>query len=340
MSPKVDWFRGVEAQNGDSTGPPLPKFESAAEMLKTPMIFPKEIVRGVLHQASKLALGGASKSYKTYLLIDLALAVATGQEWLGFETTPCRVLYVNLEIQRPFFTRRLAKICAKRNIRLKPDALDIWNLRGFEISILEIKEKLLGWVEPGDYGLIIIDPIYKAFVGQDENSTGEIKRVLNTLERIAFELDAAVAWAAHFSKGNQSEKEAIDRISGSGVWGRDPDSIVTFTRHEQDDCFIVQMAFRNFPPANDFTVRFDDGLIIPDTHLDPTKFRKKGYAGPSRAELLTEALGGLELTTKEFQKLAYEELGMSRATFFRQRKLAEKLGLIHYDKVSDIWAKK
>lgn len=336
----TDWFRKVEPQNGDSSSsPPLPKFEDAAELLNTPMKFPKEIIAGILHQGSKLALGGSSKSYKTYLLIDLAVAIATGQQWLGFNTVLSRVLYINLEIQRPFFTRRLRKICAKRGFKLRPGALDVWNLRDLEISILEIKEKLLGWVEPGDYALIIIDPIYKTFIGKDENATGEIKSVLSSIGQIARELDAAVAWAAHFSKGSQADKEAIDRISGSGVWGRDPDSIMTFTRHEQDDCFIVQTTLRDFPKVDDFTVRFEDGIVETIDGLDPTKFRRSGIGRPSAysPEDLARILADDELETKAFCRRAMDEIGMSRRTFFNLKKTAEEKKLISQSTISKKW---
>src|ERR1051325_5990145 len=46
---------------------------------------------------------------------------------------------------------------------------------------------------------------------------------------------AAVALAGHFTKGNASAKEAIDRISGSGVFARDPDkeksAVKTYHEH-------------------------------------------------------------------------------------------------------------
>ena len=54
--------------------------------------------------------------------------------------------------------------------------------------------------------------------------------------------------AGHFAKGNASAKGTIDRISGSGVFARDPDSLVVFTRHEEEGAFVVEMV-RN--PNND-----------------------------------------------------------------------------------------
>ncbi|HKD36436.1 MAG TPA: AAA family ATPase, partial [Pirellulales bacterium] len=333
---KVDWFREVNSDNGEQS-PPLPKFEDAADLIAHEMLIPPEIIEGVLHQGSKLALGGSSKSYKTHLLIDLAVGVALGIGWLGFQTVQARVLYINLEIERPFFWRRLRKICKRRNIRIPEGVLDIWNLRGHELSIQTLKEKLLAWIRAGDYALIVIDPIYKLY--GEENETREIKSVLAALERLARELACAVAWAAHFSKGNQADKAAIDRISGSGVWGRDPDSILTFTRHEQDDCFIVEAVLRNFAALEDFTVKFDDGLVERVNGLDPTKFKKKAGGRKRRysAQQLADLLGSQELSTAKFQKLAHDELGMVSSTFYDLIAEPETLKFVWRDKVSGVW---
>jgi hypothetical protein len=47
----------------------------------------------------------------------------------------------------------------------------------------------------------------------------------------------------------------MDRISGSGVFARDPDTIITMTRHEQDDAFATEMTLRNHPPQEPFVIR-------------------------------------------------------------------------------------
>ena len=66
----------------------------------------------------------------------------------------------------------------------------------------------------------------------------------------------------------------MDRISGSGVFARDPDSIITMTAHEQDDCFAVDMTLRNFPPQEPFVVRREHPLMIVDSRLDPAKLKQ------------------------------------------------------------------
>ena len=80
---------------------------------------PPELVHGVLHQGSKMVIGGGSKSFKTWTLLDLALSVATGVPWWGFETTKGKVLYVNFEIQDAFFQERVESIVAAKDVQVE-----------------------------------------------------------------------------------------------------------------------------------------------------------------------------------------------------------------------------
>jgi RecA-family ATPase len=57
----------------------LPAIENLATSLAGPPIeIPPEIIEGVLHQGSKAVLGSNSKARKTWILLDLALSVASG----------------------------------------------------------------------------------------------------------------------------------------------------------------------------------------------------------------------------------------------------------------------
>ncbi|MEC8929590.1 MAG: AAA family ATPase, partial [Verrucomicrobiota bacterium] len=83
----------------------LPPIKDAADLEAETLSIPPELVKGILHQGSKLAIGGGSKTYKTWLLIDLALSVAGGRDWWGIPTAKGRVLYLNLELQEVFFRK-------------------------------------------------------------------------------------------------------------------------------------------------------------------------------------------------------------------------------------------
>ena len=70
------------------------------------------------HRSSKLVLGGASKSFKTWSLIDLGLSVATESDWWGFPTIKGEVLFLNFEVQQPFFAERMARVLKAKGIAL------------------------------------------------------------------------------------------------------------------------------------------------------------------------------------------------------------------------------
>jgi len=199
----------------------------------------------ILRQKRKLVVGGSSKMGKTWTLCDLALAVASGGHWLGrFKCEQGAVLYVNLELDGSTAARRMEWIASFRGVAEDgklPEAVSnnllTWNLRGkcYDLSIMLSAARQRVKDLPGGLKIIILDPIYKTYGGRDENAAGDMASLMLELEQFADECGAAIAFAAHFSKGNQAGKEAMDRISGSGVMARDPDAIVTFTAHEEED---------------------------------------------------------------------------------------------------------
>jgi hypothetical protein len=307
----------------------LPVIQDASALVDQPEKLPDDVIAKVLHRGGKMVLGGASKSYKTWTLIDLAVSVATGSEWFnGYATKKGRVLYVNFEIQAAFFTKRIRVVCDERQLKLEPHMLDVWNLRGHSTEWKALARRILS----GVYDLIIIDPIYKLLNGRDENKAGDIASMLNEIEMIAVRTGAAVAFGAHYSKGNQSQKESIDRIGGSGVFARDPDSILNFTKHEQQDCFAVEMTLRNHPPRDPFVVKWEYPMFTIENTLDPARLKQPGrkpdesLSAHKVLDLLSEPM-----TTTAWQKLAEEELGASKATFHRRKSELENGNKIRKD---------
>ena len=191
----------------------------------------------------------------------------------------------------------------------------------------------------GKYALIIIDPIYKGLGGRDKNSAGDISQLCNELEQIAVVTGAAVLFAAHFSKGNQAGKEAIDRIGGSGVFSRDPDTIITLTKHETEGAFTVDLILRNLPEQPSFVVRWDFPLMKVDSSLDPEDLKKCG--GRKRehdANDLWQLLSTGPLTSTEWQRKADNELGISRRTFYALKRQLDTTGRILKSSATDKWS--
>jgi RecA-family ATPase len=184
------------------------------------------LIAGILREGHKMRLTGPSKAGKSFSLIELAVAIAEGREWMGM---PCRqgpVLYINLELDRASCLHRFRQVYEA--LGWKPEtisAIEVWNLRGHAVPLDKLAPKLIRRAVGKGYVAVIIDPIYKLQWG-DENDAGDVARFCNQLDRICYELGAAVIDAHHHSKGVQGQKRSIDRGSGSGVFGRDPDAIL------------------------------------------------------------------------------------------------------------------
>ncbi len=272
-----------------------------------------------------MVLGGGSKSFKTWSLLDLGMSVAAGQPWWGFDTTAGSVLYVNLELPDWAFARRMSDIRTVRPELSGNAKLDTWNLRGYGASFEQLRpvmEKRLNQ----NYALIIIDPIYKVYGKRDENSAGEMGDLLNEIERLSVVTGAAVVFGAHFSKGNQAGKESIDRISGSGVFARDPDTILVMTKHENEDAYTVESTVRNFKPIAPFCVQREHPLMVRNEALDPSRLKQAGMKKEKYTTTqLLAILGAQELSTTGWFNQAAHKTGIAKRTFMEKLALMKEL---------------
>jgi hypothetical protein len=260
--------------------PPLPEIEFLREFAETLTAPPPQIIDGILHQGCKMILGGTSKSNKSWCLLDLAMSVASGQEWWGRRCTKLPVVYINFELHRWSIGQRINALCGARpECKGLGDSLALWNLRGRagDLALLrpKLEEQLARGVAPGQgFGLIILDPAYKLLGERDENANGEIASLMNEFEALAQSSGAAVVVAHHFAKGDSTAKSAIDRMSGAGAWARDPDSILVLTPHEEPDCFTVSTVLRNLPQVEEFVVQWDYPLLRVANDLNPEALRR------------------------------------------------------------------
>lgn len=316
LSPPKPHTSGPASVFIKTNGVRLPEIEQAGALLTNPMVKPAEIIEGVLHAGTKAVLASGSKVGKTWILLDLATAVATGTPFVKFKTEKKKVLFINFEIRREFIADRLKIIQQKKN---QPDLsnLGIWNLRGQTTDFEALTENIIQRASEGKYALIILDPIYKAMVGKSENVSSSVSVLCNQIEQIVEGTGAAVIFAHHYTKGNVAKKNQIDRMSGSGVFARDADTIITLTEHEQKDCFSVEMTLRNLAPQPPFVIEWQYPVMVERPDLSPADFKSE-EPELDEYEPFLRLLDETPLTTAEWLEAA-TEIGYSRASFFRDK---------------------
>lgn len=257
----VDWLDFVEGATDE-----LPQLTYLSAVLKNPPKLPEELISGVLRCGHKMLISGSSKAGKSFLLMELAVALSEGMTWLGFKCKKSRVLYVNLEIDSASCIHRFIEIYAALKFTPKhTDNIVLWNLRGHAVPLDKLVPKLLRRIANQHFDAVIIDPIYKVITG-DENNASEMGAFCNQFDKICNETGCSTIYCHHHSKGAQGFKKAMDRASGSGVFARDPDAQLDMIQLETDSEFINNYAdnqsdtawrlecslreFPNFKPRN------------------------------------------------------------------------------------------
>lgn len=266
----AEWEKWRQDQADD-----LPPDMSLADAWNDPPPLKDELIPGILRIGHKLLISGPSKAGKSFLLMNLAISIAEGAEWLGMRCRQGRVCYVNLELDEASCIHRFREIYERRG--MKPEHIgdiSIWNLRGHAVPMNRLAPILIHRFRGKRYAAIIVDPIYKVITG-DENSATEMSQFCSYFDQVATEMKVSMIYCHHHSKGAVDKYDsAMDRSSGSGVFARDPDAILDMTEVKTEGCeanyrtrngipeedvltgWEFSATLREFPPMPRFRVWF------------------------------------------------------------------------------------
>lgn len=303
-----DWIDFVEDGKDE-----LPPIKTLAEIALNPPEQKPELIQGIVRCGHKLLISGDSKAGKSFLLMELAVAIGTGGKWLGFQCMKGKVLYINFEIDEAGSARRLLDICQTLHIDAKvQEMVHTWDLRGHATTLDKMASRIIRRVKWQGYIAIIIDPIYKVITG-DENSASEMGQFCNQFDRICNETGCALIYAHHHAKGAQGAKKAQDRASGSGVFARDPDALLDMSElvisnflveskpTEYAKAFRIESSLREFRNIKPLDIWFTYPIHIVDeegtlkdacVEGDPSQFYKvsPNYSPPEmRTKNLNDA---------------------------------------------------
>jgi len=189
---------------------------------------------------------------------------------------------VNLELDPISCKHRFKDIYDALGVRDRSGNVRVLNLRGRSVPLDKLAPILIRRYKDDGYRLIVIDPIYKVITG-DENAASDMASFCNYFDAIATECGCAMVYSHHYSKGASSKyRNASERASGSGVFTRDPDAILSMSELSVDDAKLntyrnvhkrpdstptgwrISSTLREFATPPDFDVWFDWPLHVPD----------------------------------------------------------------------------
>lgn len=213
-----------------------------------------------------MSLAGPSGIGKTWLAIDLAMSVATGQNWLQtFVMGAGPVLYINSDLHRETIVDRIRQVADTRDIFrcTLHERLCVEALRGRKTEEFQL-DAYLGGLEPYQFQLIVIDSL-EGLLWRDSKSTRE---VLQNLERHAERLCCSFAVVQSCS-GTSSPKGSLAREDGNSMAGV-VDTQLELHPQPESGCVRLDASARGWPPVPPRTLRWKYPVWEPDRIAEPS----------------------------------------------------------------------
>ncbi|MFL9892416.1 helicase RepA family protein [Paraburkholderia sp. RL17-381-BIF-C] len=159
------------------------------------------LVKGVLPTKGVAAIYGPSASGKTFLTLDVSLAIARGQPWFGRRVNRTGVVYVAAEGEAGISDRLRAALGDDHQdiaLEVVPSPVDL--LRGMAdldalVSAIRAAEKRIGTV-----GLVVIDTLARCMPGGDENTSDSMGAFLQNVDSLRRAIDGLALVVHHTGK--------------------------------------------------------------------------------------------------------------------------------------------
>ena len=217
-------FDALEVLLSGASEPPKPeprfKLLGGADVLTQPP--PVWRVRGVLPAQGLASVYGASASGKSFLVLDLAAAIAAGRDWFGYRVKPCPVVLVCLEGTAGVRLRVAA--WERYHGRALPAGLRLV-LQPFKLTEpQDVQDMAAAVLTVGDGAVTFIDTLNASAPGIDENASRDMGTVIEaakTLQGLTGGLVAAV---------HHSGKDATKGLRGHSSLFAALDAAIEVTR--------------------------------------------------------------------------------------------------------------
>lgn len=229
---------------------------------------PERLVEGVIPAGTITILAGQHKVGKTFMLTQMGLSIAGGAPWLGFNTTPTKVLYLNYEVAAWSFQRRIRGTLdgmysqgymTDEQVDLARSNIVVESLPDLRLNSKGEVVAMGEWLRDNEVGLVILDPVRGAIRG-DRNKDEVIDAIMqNILDHVVKESGAAVLMGHHMRKPPTGESVTGSTwdVKGAGAFSDASDNIITMWRDKKDKK-VTHMAFtlRHYEGIDDFEVAF------------------------------------------------------------------------------------
>ncbi len=210
---ELGWNQTITAK---SIGPSTQRFTLLGIIDLAALPPTEHLVKGVLPSSGLAAIYGPSSSGKTFLALDLIMAIACQSDWFGHKVKNVPVTYVGLEGKGGINNRIQAwriknPKLTPANFKIILDNFDLMN----KANVVELAQAIID--AQMHHGVIVIDTLNQASPAADENSSQDMGVIIKHLKLLQETTGGLVLIIHHTGKnasqglrGHSSLKAALD----------------------------------------------------------------------------------------------------------------------------------
>ena len=207
----------IQQASAEASGPP--RFQWAEDFCQNAALA-DDLIDGYIPARTVGLLFGDSQAYKSFLLIDMAGHIATGQPWRGRDVQPGKVLFIAGEGGNGLKARIKAWFDyhrqPMRHFAVSIVPLELCDPSNAEQLISEIRQ-FLSSEHSGSIALIVLDTLNTHFGPGDENATADMTRFRLACIRLSQATGATVVISHHCGhqdkergRGSRSLYQGVD----------------------------------------------------------------------------------------------------------------------------------
>jgi putative DNA primase/helicase len=205
--------------------------------------FPEPVytLKPILRQGKLAMFHGPAGTNKSWIVLDLAIAVASGTQWANFPATEGVAVVISLELTEAELRERAEKQLTVRfenDQAAKERALSHLVFLGEDSledglpRLIDEVDALIGLIQEYHAALIVFDPLNRLHQA-DDSSAKEMTPVLASFDQMRRKTDCIVLFVHHDSKsGGGGDHKNASR--GTGRFNQDPQLVVHIQKVNDD----------------------------------------------------------------------------------------------------------
>ncbi len=269
-------------------------YKTAKELLESNLP-PVEYIVDVIISKGLVVLSAKSKMGKSWLALQLAVAVANGSDFLGFNTKQGGVLYIDLENAEPIAQSRLAIVL---NGAEPPDALTIINDYSTmnDTFLTDLTEYL---EEHKDTALVIVDVFQKIKTPKKSGQTDyeDIYENFTPLKEVAEKYDISLMLVMHNRKMTDATDPFANILGSTAIMGASDEVLVIHKKDRHDEDSTLSITGRTVQEG-EYSIRFNKPLCKWEMLGDAEEIRKNRLKNEYESSALVRTIKKLVYTNR------------------------------------------